>query len=67
MKLSVLLVVVLFMAACSNRAVYENVQISKRNECATLPQPQYESCMKETSKTYNEYERERKELLDDEG
>jgi len=64
MKLYLVLVIVFSMVGCSNRAVYENVQINKRNECMKLPQNQYNECMERVNKSYEEYKRERKETLE---
>ncbi len=56
------LVAVLFLAGCSNKAVYEHIQINNRSACNKVPPPQYEECIERTNKSYEEYERERKEL-----
>lgn len=48
---------------CSNQATYEALQQSQRNECAKLPQGQYEDCMREVNVPYDDYERERQELI----
>lgn len=58
-KLSVLVVISLFIG-CSNKAVYENIQLNNRNECNKVPPSQYEECIERASKPYEEYERERK-------
>lgn len=49
---------------CSNKAVYENIQSDQRNQCLKEPPPTYEQCLERTQKSYEQYERERKELLD---
>jgi len=64
MKFYLVLIIVSSMVGCSNRAIYENVQINKRNECMKLPLKQYHECMEKVNKSYDEYERERKETLD---
>jgi len=56
-----LLILAFFLAGCSNRAVYENIQINNRNVCFKVPQSQYEECIERANKSYEEYERERKE------
>lgn len=61
MKIALFMVIGILMVGCSGRAVYENIQIHNRNECAKLPPSQYEECMAAAQKTYNEYEQERKE------
>lgn len=62
MKAILMLLVILSMAGCSNRAIYENIQLNNRNECAKLPPPEYEKCMEDVNKSYDEYEKERQEL-----
>jgi len=63
MKAITLFLVILLLSACSNRGVYEGIQTGKRNDCLRLPSPQYEECMKDANKSYDEYERERKEAI----
>lgn len=64
MKAMVTALFALFIVACSNQALYENIQISNQNECYKLPQPDYEECMKNQNTTYQEYEKDRQEVLD---
>lgn len=61
-KLSVLVALV-FLAACSSKAVYDNIQINNRDECRKGPPSQYEECIERANKSYEEYERERKEVI----
>ena len=63
MKKLLVLLVVFSIAGCSNKAVYENIQINNRNACLKVPQSQYEECLERSNKSYEEYERERKEVL----
>lgn len=59
-----LMVLVMFgVAGCSNKAIYDNIQLNKRIDCAKLPPPQYDECIESANKSYDEYERERKESL----
>ena len=64
MKVPPLFLVLLVLAGCSNRGVYEGIQTSNRIECSKLPPSQYDECMENANKSYNEYEMERKESLD---
>jgi hypothetical protein len=63
MKVKYLILIPLVIAGCSSRGAYEGIQASNRFECTKLPQSQYDECMKNASKPYDEYERERKEAL----
>lgn len=64
MKTMVIFLGIMFLTGCSNRAVYENIQIDKRNECLTLPPAEYDDCMVGIDKPYDEYERERREAIE---
>ncbi len=48
---------------CSNKAVYDNMQLNNRRACDKVPPSQYEECIDRASKTYEEYERERNEEM----
>ena len=48
---------------CSYRSAYEGIQASNRFECTKLPSTQYDECIKNASKSYDQYERERKQTL----
>jgi len=63
MKILLLFLFIIFVAGCSNRAVYENLQFNKRTECIKLPHSQYDECMEGMNKSYDEYKRERDELI----
>jgi hypothetical protein len=56
--------VVLCIAGCSNKAVYDNMRVHQRNECLRQQPVDYAECIERTSKTYEEYARERKEALE---
>lgn len=51
------------LTACSNKAVYDNIQLNQRNKCLKEPPALYEECIKRTEKSYEEYQREREEAL----
>ncbi len=59
-----ILLLLLGIAACSNRAIYDNMRIHQRNECLKEPPSRHEECMEHANKSYEEYERERRELLE---
>lgn len=64
-NLLVIRFVAVVVPGCTNRGFYESSQISRRNECRKLPMSQQEKCLEAASKTYDQYERERQEVLDD--
>lgn len=59
-----ILLLLVGVAACSNRAVYENIQIHQRNECMKQPSGPYEECLERVNPPYEEYRREREEMLE---
>ncbi len=63
MKIYFIIVLSILVVACSNKAVYDNIQLSNRQHCQKLPPSQYEDCIKQAQKTYDEYQKERKEAL----
>lgn len=57
-----LIVLVMFgVVGCSNKAIYNKFRLDERNRCIKEPQSTYSECIKRTSKSYEEYEREREE------
>ncbi len=64
-KLPVLMTL-MFISACSNRAVYENIRIHQRNECLKESPPRYDECIGPAKKSFDQYQRERKEVLEQE-
>lgn len=63
MKVITIFLTILILASCSARGVYDGIQAGNRNECSKLPPSQYDECMKDVDKPYDEYERERKEAI----
>ncbi|MBS8242156.1 hypothetical protein DYI22_16845 [Marinobacter lipolyticus] len=58
-----LLLLCILVAGCSSKAVYDNMQRNNRQECVNVPPAQYEECIQRSSKSYEEYERDRAEVL----
>ena len=63
MRVIPLFLVFFVLVGCSNRGTYGGIQTGNRNECSKLPPSQYDECMENASKSYDEYDRERKEAL----
>lgn len=61
---ALVLVMLTLVAGCTNRAIYDNIQLDNRRQCVEVPPSQYDECMEATSKPYDEYKRERDELKD---
>lgn len=50
-------------SACSNKAIYDNLLMYQRDECRKQPPSAYDECMERTKITYQEYQRKRRELV----
>lgn len=62
MKRLPIILLSLEIAACSNRAIYDNIRIHQRNECLKEPPSRHKECMERANKSYEEYERERRDM-----
>ncbi|SNY49559.1 hypothetical protein SAMN06297280_1461 [Arsukibacterium tuosuense] len=56
-----LAVVLVAVSGCSNKAIYQNLQLNKKQECRRLPVTEYDECMRGMEQSYEEYERQRKQ------
>ena len=61
--LASLVVLMMLLTGCSNKAVYQNLQLNKQQQCRQLPVSEYEHCMRNMAQSYEEYERQRQEAL----
>ena len=61
MKKTLLFITTIFLTACSQKAVYDNIQLNNRIQCDKVPLSEYDDCMSRASKPYEDYERERQE------
>jgi type III secretory pathway component EscR len=57
----IVLLLSLFIAACTNQEIYESIQNNKRNECSKEPGLTAQKKCEEALMPYNEYEEKRKE------
>jgi hypothetical protein len=57
--------VVVSLTSCSNKEVYESIQGSRKLECQKLPPGQFDACLEQHGESYESYERDRKEILDE--
>jgi len=61
------MVLIMFsIAGCSNKVIYDNLRQDQRNNCVNVNEPSstYFECIERTNKSFEEYERERKEILE---
>lgn len=63
MKIYLVIAAAILVGSCSNKAIYDNIQLNNRHNCAKLPPSQYDECMDRAGKSYGEYESERKEAV----
>ena len=57
------LILLAVLAACSHKAIYDNAQNDQRWQCDKEPISTQAECRERVAKTYDQYERERQELL----
>ena len=51
-------------SGCTNKELYESIQPKyDKNECRKLPPHQYEECIKTESKSYEDYQKEREDII----
>lgn len=65
MKFRMILIVMLsllLVAGCSNRGWYEGMKNRERVLCNQVPASDYEDCMRQAEGNYNEYEKQREEV-----
>ncbi|WP_252180100.1 hypothetical protein [Endozoicomonas sp. 4G] len=63
-KIFLVFVITLMTSACSNQMVYETVQHDQKLECVKLPPSQQQECFDAHDESFEEYSREREEILD---
>ncbi len=59
------LMVMSSVTGCSNKVMYDNLRLNQRQKCVEEPRSTYVECIERTNKSYEEYERERKEIIKD--
>lgn len=64
MKPILIFLSLLSVVGCNNKAVYDNIQYNKRTDCLKVPASEYEQCMEGVDRSYEEYERQRKAVID---
>ncbi|MFE8072575.1 hypothetical protein QQM79_16060 [Marinobacteraceae bacterium S3BR75-40.1] len=52
------------LGGCSNKAIYDNMQHHNRQACNEVPPSQYEDCVERANKSYDEYQRERRAVVE---
>ncbi len=61
-----LLLVVMALSACTNQQIYSSIQNDQQLKCQQLPPSQYDECMADAGISYEQYKKEREEVLDQE-
>jgi len=57
-----LFLALLSIVSCSHQQVYESLQIKQKNDCLKVPESEYDKCMQDAEKPYEQYKEERQEL-----
>ena len=64
-KIILFTIISLSFSGCSSKELYESIQPKyDENECRKLPPHQYEECIKTESKSYDEYKKDREDIID---
>ncbi|MGP9799626.1 hypothetical protein [Rheinheimera sp. NSM] len=64
MKSTLILCLLLCVSGCSNKAAYQNLQLNKQQQCMRGPAAEYDKCMQGMDQSYEEYERQRREAIE---
>ena len=59
-----MILLMLSVSGCSNKAMYNKLRQDERYKCNKQPTTAYFECIERTSKAYEEYDLERKELIE---
>ncbi len=51
------------LVACSTQNWYSGAQSAQTAHCMKQPQAEYDDCMQQSGKSYNEYEKDQEELI----
>lgn len=51
------------LVACSQQGMYKALQKRHEIRCNQVPESDYENCMKEAQKEYEDYSKEREEII----
>lgn len=52
------------LTACSKQSWYTGAQSAKTSQCMKGPASEYEDCMQQSSESYDEYEKNRRDLIE---
>lgn len=59
------LLIVLLLAGCSNKDIYDNIQRNGKSKCQHEPPARYDECMAQYRESYEAYKDSRDKLLKD--
>ena len=66
-KIAFLTFLLITFTGCSSKALYESIQPKyDENECRKLPPHQYDECIKHEAKSYEEYKKEKEQVINQE-
>ncbi len=65
MKTITTITLTLLLTACSYRGVYDELTRSAQHDCRKLPPAEYDECIESKNTSYEEYEINRQEALED--
>lgn len=60
---ALIILAMICLSGCGRQGVYDNIQMDNKRRCESVPVPEYQDCIDASSQSYEEYERQRQELL----
>ncbi len=58
-----IILLIIYIQACSSRQVYDSIQHSQKLECQKVPYSEYDECIERTNESYDNYKQKREEVI----
>lgn len=63
LRICITVFVTVVLMACTSQQYYEGLKAGRRATCLEYPESEFEDCMDETKTSYQEYKRQRQEIV----
>jgi len=60
----IIILLVIYMQACSTRQVYDSIQYNERLKCQEVHHSEYDDCIERTSESYDKYKEKRDAVIE---
>lgn len=61
--LTLFILLLMSLMACSTKQAYEAIQLKQKNDCQTLQGSEYEECMQRAEQSYEKYKEQRESVM----